>query len=327
MNNKELLAELSRRLAAGEITETEISEALAVDAAFEDPGVDPVPAQNTVLPASIITRLLFIIGAIFITMGVIYLIAQLWDDLGSASRIAITLGLGLVFAGVGSWFMQLDRERDIGSVFHGIGGFMVPGGALITLEEMGTSFDTSWPVTLTIGMVFIFYSLLTWYHRRVILSFFAFANGTAFAYLLMDSLLPALYGDVYDYLTMCLGASYLLYAHLFREDWNARLVPLLLFFGSIGFLGAAFAQIFDTVLMEMLYPFLAFGGMVISVSVLRSRITLTVSTFAVIAYVIYFTAEYFADSIGWPVALILLGFVVMGIGYFSISLNRKYLKS
>ena len=79
--------------------------------------------------------------------------------------------------------------------------------------------------------------------------------------------------------------------------------------------------------MEMLYPFLAFGGMVLSVSVLRSRLALTISTFAVISYIIYFTAEYFADSIGWPVALILLGFTIIGIGYFSINLNRKYLKT
>ena len=327
MNNQELLAELSRRLAAGEITEAEISAALALDSQSEDAVENPAQPSQSVLPTSIITRLLFIIGAIFITMGVLYLVAQLWDDLNSASRITITLGLGLVFAAVGSWFMHLDAKRDIGSVFHSIGGFLVPGGALVTLEEMGSNLDTSWPITLSIGMVFAFYSLLTWYHRRVVLSFFAFANGTAFAYLLLNSLQPTLYGDAYDYLTLCIGASYLIYAHLFREDWNARLVPLLLFFGSIGLLGAAFAQIFDTVLMEMLYPFLAFGGMVVSVSVLRSRMTLTVSTFAVIAYVIYFTAEYFADSIGWPVALILLGFVVMGIGYFSISLNRKYLKS
>lgn len=31
-------------------------------------------------------------------------------------------------------------------------------------------------------------------------------------------------------------------------------------------------------------------------------------------------------SIGWPASLILLGFIIIGIGYFSISLNRKYLK-
>ncbi|MCG8414443.1 MAG: DUF2157 domain-containing protein [Pseudomonadales bacterium] len=317
MNNEELLAELRTRLNNGEISHAQLQAALKLEQ----------PNSSGLSSATLITRLLFIIGAIFITLGVIYLVSQLWDDLGTFGRITITLGLGVVFSGVGSWFLIQEPERDIGNVFHGIGGFMVPGGALVTLDEMGTSFDTSWPVTLTIGMVFCFYLLLTWYHRKVLLNFFCFANGTALAYLLLDSLVPTADGDLYDYLTMCIGASYIIYAHLFREDWNARLVPLLLFFGPIGFYGAGFAQIFDTILMEMLYPFLAFGGMVLAVSLLRSRLALSISTLAVIAYIIYFTAEYFADSIGWPVALILLGFAIIGIGYISINLNRKYLKA
>ena len=67
---------------------------------------------------------------------------------------------------------------------------------------------------------------------------------------------------------------------------------------------------------------LAFGGLALSVAILQSRMLLVLSTFALIAYIIYFTAEYFADSIGWPVALILLGFTIIGIGYFSIRLGR-----
>ncbi len=321
MNNQELLQELANRLRSEDISQAEVRKLL------DEPATEDVAAKPSLIPANLITRLLFVIGAIFITLGVIYLVSQLWDDLNTFSRIGITLGLGIVFAGAGSWFLMQDSEREIGSVFHAIGGFMVPGGALITLDEMGTSFDTSWPVTLTIGMVFLFYLTLTALHKRVVLSFFCFANGTALAYLLLDSLVPTADGDLYDYLTMCIGASYLTYAHLFKEDWNARLTPLLLFFGPIGFLGAGFAQIFDNILMEMLYPFLAFGAMVLSVAVLRSRLALTISTFAVISYIIYFTAEYFADSIGWPVALILLGFTIIGIGYFSINLNRKYLKT
>lgn len=321
MNKQELLNELARQLATNEIGDAEVRQLLND---FDESASSTKPS---LIPATLITRLLFIVGAIFITLGVIYLVSQLWDDLNTFSRISITLGLGIIFAGVGSWFLIEEAEREIGNVFHAIGGFMVPGGALITLDEMGTSFDSSWPITLTIGMVFLFYLILTALHKRVVLNFFCFANGTALAYLLLDSLVPTASGDLYDYLTMCIGASYLTYAHLFREDWNAKLVPLLLFFGAVGFYGAGIAQITDSLLMEMVYPFLAFGGMVLSVSVLHSRIALTISTFAVIAYIIYFTAEYFADSIGWPVALILLGFTIIGIGYFSIKLNRKYLKT
>ena len=282
-------------------------------ASAEQPAPSPVGAQA-------VTRLLYIIGGIFITLGLFYFVSQIWDDLNSASRILISLGLGISFAGAGSVFMLRVPERELGSVFHAIGRFMVSGGVLVTLDEMGVALDANWSITITIGTVFLFYLLLTLLHQRVVLNFFAFLNGTAFAYLLPDA-----NGAISDHLTMCLGASYLLFAHQLRQGWNERLIPLLLFFSTFGFYGAAFSQIRDSLIMEMLYPFLAFGGLVLAASIIKSRIMLVLCAFAIIAYIAYFTAEYFADSLGWPISLILLGFVIIGIGYLSISLNRKYL--
>ena len=326
ISKQALLDELASRLARGEISEAEVQQLLIQS----EPSPD-IAAQTAspvaLLPSLSIMRLLYVVGAIFITLGVLYLISQIWEDLGSAGRILITLGVGFVFAGTGSFFMLRDPARGLGTVFHAIGGCIIPGGAMVTLDEMGVDFDTSWPITLTIGMIFVFYAALTFVHRQGILTLWTIVNGTALAYLLMDSLLPAASGEQYDYLTMTIGISYLLLAYLFRNDWNERLTPLLYFFGAIGFYGAALTQVPDRVFMEILFPFLAFGGLALSVALLHSRLVLVISNLAIIGYIIYFTAEYFADSIGWPVALILLGFIIIGIGYFSINLNRKYLKT
>ncbi|NKB32381.1 MAG: hypothetical protein GKR91_04715 [Pseudomonadales bacterium] len=327
MTNDELLAELDKRLRSGELSAAEIELLLSTDS----PDAVVADSAPTASPYSMgafsITKLLYVVGGIFITLGVLYLVSQLWSDLNSFNRILITLGLGVVFAGFGSKFLMSEPERDLGNVFHTIGGFLIPGGALVTLDELTTGIDSIWPVTITVGVVFAFYVLLVLYHKRVVLNFFAFANGSALAYLLMESIIPSADGDLYAYMTMMIGASYLIYAYVFQEGWNARLIPLLLFFGPLGFYLAAFSQIFDAILMEMLFPFLAFGGLVLAVNVFKSRIVLILSTLAVIGYIIYFTAEYFADSIGWPVALIMLGFIIIGIGYLSITLNRKYLKT
>ncbi len=324
ISNNELLDELASRLASGELSKQE------VDRCLQNTQIDEsVPATETgsVLPASSIMKLLYIIGAIFISIGVLYFVSQIWDDLNVGGRIFITLGLGLTFAGAGSYFMLADTRPELGTVFHGIGGLMVPGGALITLDEMNVDFDSRWPVTITILIVFLFYALLTVVHQRVVLSFYAIANGTASLYLLMFTLVPTASGEAFNYLTMTIGISYLLFGHLFRRDWNERLTPLLFFFGAVGFYGAGFSQVPDHLIMELLFPVLAFGGLTLSVAVFHSRLILVISTFATIGYIIYFTAEYFADSIGWPIALILLGFVIIVIGNFSIKLNRKYLKA
>jgi hypothetical protein len=326
VTNEELLSELRARLEHGEISLDQLLRSLPETAQIT-PAELPTTAPGAGIPSSGVTRLLYIVGAILIILGVLYLVSQLWDDLNSFNRIFITLGLGLAFAASGSYFMLNSPDRDIGSAFHTIGGFMVPGGALVTLKELGEYSGSSWPFTFTIGMVFLFYLLLLIYHRKQVLTFLVFANGTALAYLLLNSILPNARSELYTYLTMATGASYLLYAHALRDDWNDRLIPLLLFFGALGFYAAAFSRIFDNRLMEALFHFLAFGGLALAVQLLRSRIVLLLSTLAVISYFIYITAEYFADSIGWPVALILLGFVVIGLGFVSLRLNRKYLRS
>jgi len=45
--------------------------------------------------------------------------------------------------------------------------------------------------------------------------------------------------------------------------------------------------------------------MLLSVKV-KSRTLLLVSTFALLGYLGYFTNQYFADILGWPIALIIL---------------------
>jgi len=331
MTNEELLAELKAKLATGDLHPDSLRALLPkeLELAPKEITADPFTFGQTKedQPASVfsMTRLLYVVGGIFITLGILYLVSQLWSDMSTLNRILISLGTGVVFAAVGSTLMVVSPDRDLGNVFHVIGGFLIPGGALITLDELVTGVNTTWPVTLTIAMVFAFYLLLVLYHRRVVLSFFAFANGTALAYLLINSVLLSTNSDYYAYLTMIIGVSYVLYGYLYKSSWNERLVPLLYFFGPLGFYGAGMSQVFDAFFMEYLYPFFAFGGLVVAVVYLKSRLVLLLSTLAVIGYIIYFTAEYFADSIGWPIALILLGFIIMGLGYMSLALNKKYI--
>jgi hypothetical protein len=50
------------------------------------------------------------------------------------------------------------------------------------------------------------------------------------------------------------------------------------------------------------------------------------STGFLIAHVTFITGEYFADSMGWPISLVILGLVFIGLGYASITINKKFIK-
>lgn len=262
-------------------------------------------------------------------VGIIFFIRQIWDDIGSGGRIFVTLGLGLILALIGSVLLKTKPDRWLGQVFHTMAGFLIPGGAMVALNEIiGLAYlDSLWPVTIISGAVFLFYLLLTVSHRNEVLTFFAAANGTAFVYLLVESMIDGPFyrhDDIYAYLTMIIGLSYLLLAHSFRDSWNKHLVGVFNFLGAAGFLGAAFSRVFDSVPWQWLFFALAVGGLLLAVYI-KSRSVLAVSVLFLIAHFIYITKEYFADSISWPILLVILGFLFIGLGYISITINKKYL--
>ena len=43
-------------------------------------------------------------------------------------------------------------------------------------------------------------------------------------------------------------------------------------------------------------------------------------------YILKITSEYFTEGLGWPLALVLAGLAMIGVGYVSLSVSRKYLK-
>lgn len=70
---------------------------------------------------------------------------------------------------------------------------------------------------------------------------------------------------------------------------------------------------------------LALCSFIIYVStVVRSRTLLLTSSLATLSYIGYYTGQYFADTLGWPVALIILGLVLIGLSSLALRLNRKY---
>lgn len=55
----------------------------------------------------------------------------------------------------------------------------------------------------------------------------------------------------------------------------------------------------------------------------KSKALLFVSIIALFAFLSYFTAEYFKDSLGWPIVLLLIGVLFFTLGYLGAKLVRK----
>src|SRR5262249_40735983 len=98
--------------------------------------------------------------------------------------------------------------------------------------------------------------------------------------------------------------------------------------GVLAFLGGALAlgnwEPHQNVFWELIFPGLVFGVIFLSVH-LKSKAFLTFGSMYLMGYILKITAEYFKNGLGWPLALILAGFLLMAVGYYSFYLNRKYI--
>jgi hypothetical protein len=94
-----------------------------------------------------------------------------------------------------------------------------------------------------------------------------------------------------------------------------------------GWLRLVFYGLFELVrhsVMEIQFLVFACGGVFLSTWA-RSRVLLFVSTVAKLAYISYFTTEHFQDSLGWPLVLILLGLVFIGLSAWAVRINKRYI--
>ena len=323
MDKFQLLNELSDKLSSGEISQSELMHLLHAPSETES----SLNEHERKSIAYYVTKMLYVLGAVVVVLGLMTFIAQIWDDLSSSMRIIITLGMGLLATTVGLLLLKSKPDHSIGGVFLFIGGMVIPAGIIVILEETKIGLDTVWPVTISFGVLFIFYVLLNYAYRHVVLTLFSIINGTIFTYLLTGALIDGQideYQDIYIYLTMILGVSYIQLSRTFAQNYSRRLTTPLCFFGILGFLGAAFYQVLENEVWHLFY-FALIAGCLWTAVRLKSRTILGVSTLFLKIHITYITNEYFADSVGWPITLVVLGFMFIGLGYASISINKKYI--
>jgi hypothetical protein len=57
--------------------------------------------------------------------------------------------------------------------------------------------------------------------------------------------------------------------------------------------------------------------------VLESRAMLLTTVLAMLSFIGYFSSEYFADSLGWPITLVLMGVAFLGVGAIALKVKRS----
>jgi hypothetical protein len=263
-------------------------------------------------------RILSYLGGIFILAGLAVFIGMQWDDLNSPARVIVTLGSGLALFAM-AYIAQFDPrvEKAVLPLFV-ISAALQPFGIAVALDEFS---DTkNWlNANLAIATVMLIQQgLVFWKTRRTALLFTTLVFGTFAVGIALD----VLDADE-DLIFLILGISTILISIRIDKTAHRVITPFWYFCGSVIFFWGFF-EIVEHSVVEIFFLGAACGMVYLS-TYLRSRTLLFTSTIALLSFIGYFTAQHFIDSIGWPIALILLGFLMIGLSAVAFRISRKYM--
>lgn len=312
--------------AAGVLTEAEVI------AAYRS-GVPAAAGAGSARNVGVVD-LLYYIGGTIVFLGIVVLVAQNWPAMSDTTRILATLGAGLVAYVSGLLMARQAMLRSLSQAFFLISAVVLPIGLAVTFDAAG--YDTGLASIQSIISVLLFAMYLAswWLWRTPIFTLFSVIFGTWFFFAVTNFMVggrPTVADTLkfYEYRALIAGLTYVLLGYALAPGSYRWLTEWLYSVGVIGVLGSALALGGWTpdrnLFWESVYPGLVLGVIFLSLH-LKSRAFLIFGAIFLMAYIFKITAEYFTDNLGWPLALVICGLLLMAIGYATFYLNRTYLK-
>jgi len=323
MDKKDLLRNIQSLASQNAITKDELISAF-------DSGVGLDVSGGRSRSAGI-SHILYYIGGAVVFIGISVLIRQHWTTLNSITKILSTLGAGIASYITAVFISREERFEFVSSAFYFISALVMPLGIQITFHIAGLDTGSYGVQSIVSGILLTTFLLSYFVNRKTVFVLFNIIFGTwlffSFTSLIVGGR-PGFGWEFSAYRVLCMGLVYALLGYYFTESPHRSLTGALYGFGVFCFLGAALAlgdwKPHQNGFWELIFPGLVFGVMFLSVY-LRSKAFLTFGSLYLVAYIFKITGEYFAQSMGWPLVLVLTGLGLIAIGYLHFNLKKKYL--
>jgi uncharacterized membrane protein len=265
-------------------------------------------------------RILGYLGGIFIFAGLSVFISMNWDVMNTAARIIITLGSGLAVFIMALVASSDERYSKLKTPLYLVAAALQPTGILVAIDEFSSGGDWHLAVMITAGIMAFQQAAVFWQKRDTTLLFTSLLFTLWFFGVTLD-----LFGVDDEAVALLLGASTLMFCVGLERTTYSGMNPFWYLVGSLMFYHGLFDWVQHSAL-ELIFLAFAVGGVFLSTSV-RSRTLLFTSNLAILAYIGYFSYQHFQDSSGWPLVLIVMGMVFIGLSVLAMRINRRYISS
>ncbi len=265
-----------------------------------------------------LSRVFAWLGGILMFAGLSAYIGMFWQEMNSAMRIIVTLGVGLVLYIWAAVSLQNGRfSRAIMPALL-ISIVMQTSGWFVLIDELfHHGSDWRYAVLFVTAVMGLQQAIAFQKFRITLLLFALLFFGYSFVITLLDML------DAKDNIVgIGIGISMMALSHRILRTPHASLSSLGYFFGAVAFYLGLFDLVQHTI-VELLFLAVAVANLVYVSTQVRSGALLVVSTAAILGYICYFTEQHFRNTLGWPVALMLLGIAFITISGTAVKVRRK----
>lgn len=269
--------------------------------------------------SSVAARVFGTIGGLFIVAGIAAFVALQWEHFGSAVRVLVTLGTGMALFVSAITLLRQRNALWVAQPFLALAQMLQPTGMMVAFNEYGGGGDTDVAYAIVAALMTIqALSALRWVRHEILMLSAIFFAGTGLAAIASITDIEA---DLAG-LAIGLGATLLAAGLVSGPYWLSAWVSAGA--GSILLYLSSWSLVSDTA-AEPVFLLVTCVGLYVSV-LTQLRPLLFTSGIALLAYLSYVVAEFFADSLGAPLALMLVGLLFVGIGYLLLRLNRRHFR-
>lgn len=276
--------------------------------------------QVSKVSGTILSKLFGYMGGIFVFAGIGVFISMFWADLGSASRVIATLGAGLAIFFMGFVCLTDKRYARAATPSFLMASLLQPLGILVMLEEYSSGGDYRYGLLFMAGYMVIQQGVTFLAKRHTVLAFSAILFACIFLANLFDIL-----GLGEELIAIVLGTSLICIAYALKQSQHSAISSFWYFIGAVLLLWATFDLVEGTPFELVYFGLSAF--VVFLSTVVRSRALLFVGALSILIYIGYYTSKHFADTVGWPIALVIIGVALIAMSALAIRINNKYIKS
>ena len=325
MDKISILKQVEQLIREGNLTKSELLDVYKTSTTSDN--------EDQLNKQSRISDILYYIGGGIVFLGICIFVGTNWNLLNGFTKVLATLGSAVMMYLAGTLLSRYEHMKKICDAFYFIANLIAPLGIFVFADVARMDTKTAGFHSIVAGLVLGANLLYYYMDRRNIFFIFNVIFGTWLFFGLTTFLIggrPFANWDFIKYRWLAAGLTHMILGFALKDSDKKGLTPYLYSFGVVQFLTAALClggwSRHHLNFWEILFPGFTFGVIFLSVY-LKTKSFLIFGTIYLMIYILKITNEYFTTAFGWALSLVIVGFALIGIGYFAFYINKKYISS